>query len=103
MLLADMGADVVRVARLSGDAGASTPSELFSRGKRSVRLDLKEPDGILTLLDVTDRADVLLDAFRPGVAEQLGIGPEVCLARNPRLVYARPTRVGQTGPMVSVA
>jgi alpha-methylacyl-CoA racemase len=98
MLLADLGAEVVRVERASTGGTASPAPALFSRGKRYLELDLKDPAAVETLLEVIDRSDVLLEAFRPGVAERLGFGPDVCQARNPRLVYARQTGWGQTGP-----
>ena len=102
MMLADMGADVVRVRRPSG--GLTMPAEgsdLLHRGKRIVDLDVKaEPD---RLLDLAARADVLLDCFRPGTCERLGIGPEDCAAVNPRLIYARITGWGQDGPLASTA
>jgi len=98
MILADFGADVVRVDRV----GAST-LDLLARGKRSVALDMKQPAGVETLLRLLDRADVLIDPFRPGVMERLGAGPEVACRRNPRLVYARLTGYGQTGPYAAMA
>jgi alpha-methylacyl-CoA racemase len=100
MLLADMGADVLCVDRpvsVSSAAGALT------RGKRSVAIDLKAPGGLDALLALADRADVLIDVFRPGVAERLGFGPDVCAGRNPRLVYVRLTGFGQDGPWASKA
>ncbi|GAA3633460.1 CaiB/BaiF CoA-transferase family protein [Kineosporia mesophila] len=94
MILADLGADVVRVDRPGGlDAG-----DQVLRGRRAAELDLRSPAGRDTLLELADRADVLLEGFRPGVTERLGIGPDVCLARNPRLVYGRMTGWGRTGP-----
>jgi alpha-methylacyl-CoA racemase len=101
MMLADMGADVVRVDRATavrgGDPGAP-PADVMSRGRRSVGVDLKSDRGVDTVLRLVDGADALLEGFRPGVAERLGIGPEECLARNPRLVYGRITGWGQDGP-----
>jgi alpha-methylacyl-CoA racemase len=101
MMLADMGADVVRVDRATavrgGDPGAP-PADVMSRGRRSVGVDLKSDRGVDTVLRLVDGADALLEGFRPGVAERLGIGPEACLARNPRLVYGRITGWGQDGP-----
>ena len=104
MLLADLGADVVRVDRpgaspLFGRHG----TDLLTRGRRSVAVDLKHPDGAATVLALTERADVLLEGFRPGVVERLGLGPEPCLARNPRLVYGRMTGWGQDGPLAHTA
>ena len=103
MLLADFGAEVIRVDRMQSTLLSSGPEDPMARGKRSIRLDLKHPDGVATLLDLMDRADVLIDSFRPGVMERLGIGPEQVRARNPRLVYARLTGYGQQGPMASRA
>jgi alpha-methylacyl-CoA racemase len=106
MVLADMGAEVLRIDRASavdgadGDPATRQPDYLLYRGRRSVALDLKHPDGLATLLALTDGADVLIEGFRPGVAERLGFGPDVCLARNPRLVYGRMTGWGQEGANV---
>src|SRR6266568_1796412 len=99
MLLADMGAEVVRVDR-PGTAGWPA---LMSRGRRSVVIDLKHERGAEVVLRLVERADALLEGFRPGVAERLGIGPDACLARNPRLVYGRMTGWGQEGPMAQAA
>ena len=102
MMLADMGADVLRIDRTSGPlpVGAGT---VLDRGRRSAGIDLKNPAGVETLLRLVERADVLLEGFRPGVAERLGIGPEVCRERNPRLVYGRMTGWGQDGPLGKAA
>jgi alpha-methylacyl-CoA racemase len=96
MLLADLGADVLRVDR----PAASRPGwpTVLARGRRSVAVDLKHPDGAGVVLDLVAAADALVEGFRPGVAERLGIGPDACLARNPRLVYGRVTGWGQQGP-----
>src|SRR3954469_23190562 len=104
MLLADLGADVLRVAR-PGAARmvGSRDTDLLTRGRRSVAVDLKHPDGAATVLALAERADVLLEGFRPGVAERLGLGPGACLARNPRLVYGRMTGWGQDGPLALTA
>ncbi|WP_426567888.1 CaiB/BaiF CoA transferase family protein [Streptomyces canus] len=100
MLLADLGADVVRVDRPGGPSLAIDPAyDVTNRNKRSVIVDLKAPDGPARVLDLAARADVLIEGNRPGVAERLGVGPEVCLARNPRLVYGRMTGWGQDGPL----
>src|SRR5690606_27649249 len=102
MLLADMGADVVRVERANApERGIPTEArfEIMNRGRRSVALDLKSAEGLETLLQLADRADVLLEGYRPGVMERLGAGPDVCSARNPRLVYGRVTGYGQDGPL----
>ena len=106
MMLADMGADVVRVDRASAVRGgdpSEPPRDLLNRGRRSVGVDLKSPEGVETLLSLVKGADAMLEGFRPGVAERLGIGPEDCLARNPRLVYGRMTGWGQEGPYASAA
>jgi alpha-methylacyl-CoA racemase len=102
MMLADMGADVVRVDRLSGSGDTPESSPLL-RNRRSVALDLKTPQGRDLVLAMAEKADVLIEAFRPGVAERLGIGPEACFARNARLVYGRMTGWGQTGPLAQSA
>src|ERR1700754_3993103 len=99
MLLADLGADVLRVDRAAG-AALSAPdrdfsTELLHRGRRSVAVDLKHPDGADVVLRLADRADVLIEGFRPGVTERLGIGADVCLQRNPGLIYGRLTGYGQ--------
>lgn len=101
MMLADMGADVISVGRASSDA--PRVDRVSERGKRTVALNLKHPEGIEALLAMVSRADVLIEGFRPGVAERLGFGPEICQARNPRLVYGRMTGWGQTGPMAAAA
>ena len=92
MLLADMGAEVIRVERaqsVRGPAPDTPSSDVLLRGRRNVAIDLKHPDGAATLLDLVADADALIEGFRPGVTERLGIGPDVCLARNPRPVYGR--------------
>jgi alpha-methylacyl-CoA racemase len=122
MMLADLGADVIRVARAddvaapeaAGSPGAPGPEtdterminghrrlDLVARGRRSIGVDLKHPDGLAALLRLVDQADVLLEGFRPGVAERLGLGPDACAARNPRLVYARITGWGREGSYAS--
>ena len=106
MMLADMGADVVRVDRASAVRSGNPehpPRDLLNRGRRSVGVDLKSVGGLETVLSLVDGADAMLEGFRPGVAERLGIGPEDCLARNPRLVYGRMTGWGQEGPYASAA
>jgi alpha-methylacyl-CoA racemase len=99
-MLADMGADVVQIAR---PGAALDPNDVMLRGRRAVRFDLKQPQSRDAVLDLVERADILLEGNRPGVMEQLGLGPEVCLARNPRLVYGRMTGWGQTGPLAARA
>lgn len=110
MMLADMGAEVLVIDRKP--AGEPSPeAKLFNpgraavtrRGKRSVALDLKQPQGIATALTLIDRADALIEGFRPGVMERLGLGPDVCTARNPGLVYGRLTGWGQYGPLAQLA
>jgi alpha-methylacyl-CoA racemase len=101
MVLADLGADVVRVERPAGRAlqiGDGSAPDVVLRGRRSVAADLKSAEGRDLVLDLAERADVLLEGLRPGVAERLGVGPEECLARNPGLVYGRITGWGQDGP-----
>ena len=100
MLLADLGAEVVRIDR-PAEAGLRTAFPVLHRGRRSVAVDLKHPDGADAVLRLTDRADALIEGFRPGVTERLGLGPEVCLRRNPRLVYGRMTGWGQDGPQAA--
>ncbi len=100
MLLADLGADVVRVDRPGGPGlGIDPAHDVTNRNKRSVVVDLKAPDGPARVLDLAERADVLIEGYRPGVAERLGIGPADCHARNPALVYGRMTGWGQEGPL----
>ncbi|MEW2633666.1 CaiB/BaiF CoA-transferase family protein [Streptomyces sp. NPDC048389] len=104
MLLGDLGADVVRVDRPGGAGLAIDPAyDLTNRNKRSVLIDLKSADGPGRILDLAERADVLIEGYRPGVAERLGVGPDACLARNPRLVYGRMTGWGQQGPLAERA
>jgi alpha-methylacyl-CoA racemase len=107
MMLADLGADVIRIDRVApGDPvgpGADHATELLNRGRRSAGVDLKHPEGVALVLDLAARADALVEGFRPGVAERLGIGPAACLARNPRLVYGRMTGYGQDGPRAQTA
>ncbi|MFB7650901.1 MULTISPECIES: CaiB/BaiF CoA transferase family protein [unclassified Streptomyces] len=104
MLLADLGADVVRVDRPGGPGlGVDPAHDVTNRNKRSVLVDLKAPDGPERVLALAERADVLIEGYRPGVAERLGVGPEPCHARNPRLVYGRMTGWGQEGPLAERA
>ncbi|MFE2438531.1 CaiB/BaiF CoA transferase family protein [Streptomyces sp. NPDC059409] len=104
MLLADLGADVVRVDRPGGPGlGIDPAHDVTNRNKRSVVVDLKAPDGPARVLDLAERADVLIEGYRPGVAERLGVGPADCHARNPRLVYGRMTGWGQEGPLAQRA
>src|SRR3712207_1909537 len=102
MLLADLGADVVRIDRAGHvpPAGANIPAsgDVLVRGRRSVGVDLKHPAGVAMVLRLVETADVVLEGFRPGVAERLGLGPDDCLGRNARIVYGRMTGWGQDGP-----
>ena len=104
MLLADMGAQVLRITR----PGPTAPLQdgrfdVFARGKQSIAADLRDPAALAAVLDAVAKADALIEGFRPGVMERLGLGPDVCLARNPRLVYGRMTGWGQTGPLAHAA
>jgi alpha-methylacyl-CoA racemase len=101
MLLSDMGADVVRIDRKG--AGGGSPYDVTSRGRRSVALDLKSADDQAIALGLIGKADALIEGFRPGVMERLGLGPDAALARNPKLVYGRMTGWGQTGPLALAA
>ncbi len=103
MILADLGADVIRVERPGGQLFTGGPTDLLNRGRPSVALDLKDPAAIATVLDLVAAADVLVEGMRPGTAERLGVGPEECSARNPRLVYGRMTGWGQSGPLAKSA
>ena len=104
MMLADMGAEVLRVDRAERVTGSKGPSgDLLNRGRRSIGVNLKSPDGVALVLDLVERADGLIEGFRPGVMERLGLGPDVCLARNPKLVYGRMTGWGQDGPLAHAA
>ncbi|WP_033327156.1 CaiB/BaiF CoA transferase family protein [Streptomyces yerevanensis] len=104
MLLADLGADVVRVDRPGGAGLVINPDyDITNRNKRSVLVDLKADDGPAGVLDLVERADILIEGYRPGVAERLGVGPETCHARNPKLVYGRMTGWGQQGPLAQRA
>ena len=103
MVLADMGADVIRVERPGGGSFATGPTDLLNRGKRCICLDLKQPEGVDVVLRLVETAGALVEGFRPGVTEKLGIGPEPCLERNPRLVYGRMTGWGQAGPLAQEA
>lgn len=102
MMLADMGAEVIRVDR-SANAGVSRGIDVLARGRKSIAVDLKNPEGVETVLELIASADALIEGFRPGVMERLGLGPDVCLERNPKLVYGRMTGWGQEGPYASAA
>jgi crotonobetainyl-CoA:carnitine CoA-transferase CaiB-like acyl-CoA transferase len=110
MMLADMGAEVIVVERktASDAAAAAGPNDMnkhmfFNRGKKSIGVDMKSPEGVEAVLKFIEGADVLLEGFRPGVMERLGLGPDVCLERNPKLVYGRMTGWGQYGPLAKAA
>lgn len=106
MLLADLGADVIRIDRLEDSGlGLAVPPrfDVHGRGRRSAAIDLKQPAGREAVLRLVQQADVLLEGFRPGVVERLGLGPDLCLALQPRLVYGRMTGFGQTGPLAAAA
>lgn len=108
MMLADMGAQVIRIDRIpSGGAGAFAAmmrsDGVVDRGRRSIAINLKDPRGTETVLKLVERADILIEGFRPGVTEKLGLGPAACFERNPRLVYGRVTGWGQTGPLAHSA
>ena len=103
MMLADMGATVIRVDRASAQPAEAAPVDTLLRNRRSIALNLKSPAGTAALLRLIDGADALIEGFRPGVAERLGVGPEVCIARNPKLVYGRMTGWGQSGPLAQSA
>ena len=101
MLLSDLGADVVRIDRKG--QGRGSPADVTARGRRSVGLDLKNPQAIETCLKLLESADAVFEGFRPGVMERLGLGPDVVLKRNPKIVYGRMTGWGQTGPYANAA
>jgi len=109
MMLADMGAEVIRIERkLDPNATGPYPvlgtaCDVLARGRRSIALDLKQPRARLLLLDLAAKADALMEGFRPGVMERLGLGPDACMERNPKLVYGRVTGWGQTGPLAQAA
>jgi alpha-methylacyl-CoA racemase len=106
MMLADLGADVLRIDRAAAVRSALPDkplSDVLARGRRSIGVDLKNPEGVELVLKLIEKADVLTEGFRPGVMERLGLGPDVCLKRNPKLVYGRMTGFGQEGPMAQAA
>ena len=106
MLLSDLGAEVIRIDRLHPGAPVldiEPHRDVVLRGRRSIMVDLKQPGGLAVLLALVDKADGLIEGFRPGVAERMGFGPAVCLARNPGLVFGRMTGYGQTGPLAQSA
>lgn len=104
MLLADLGAEVIRIDRTQGGMSmGANPADITGRGRRSIAIDLKQPEGIEAALRLIETADVLVEGFRPGVMEKNGLGPDICLQRNPRLVYGRMTGWGQDGPLAAAA
>jgi alpha-methylacyl-CoA racemase len=106
MMLSDMGAEVVRIDRadrVRGGDPENPPKDILARGRRSVAVDLKNPQGVEVVLAMVEKADVLIEGFRPGVMERLGLGPEICLARNPGIVFGRMTGWGQEGPLAHAA
>jgi len=106
MMLADMGAEVIRVDRAANvpeDPDGPAPLDILARGRRSIGVDLKHPDGVATVLRLVESAHGLIEGFRPGVTERLGLGPDECLAVNPGLVYGRMTGWGQEGPLAHAA
>src|SRR5919206_3602325 len=109
MLLSDMEAEVIRVARAAnagrdiGREGEDPRFGLLQRGRRNIAVDLKNPDAVAAVLRLIGRADALVEGFRPGVMERLGLGPDLCLQRNPELVYGRMTGWGQDGPIAHIA
>ena len=102
MMLSDLGAEVIRVDRLS-HKGTGHRANVLNRGRKSIAVDLKNPRGVETTLRLIEQADVVLEGFRPGVMERLGLGPEECLSVNPRLIFGRMTGWGQTGPLSQAA
>jgi len=107
MLLSDLGAEVIRIDRVApidrGELNFDPSFDLLNRGRRSLAVDLKQPQGVELVLRLVETADALVERFRPGVAERLGLGPKTCRARNRKLVYGRMTGWGQDGPLASAA
>ena len=103
MLLADMGAEVLSIARPEKTAADNASFDVFSRGKQTLRADLRDPTALAAVLEIIAKSDALIEGFRPGVMERLGLGPDACLALNARLVYGRMTGWGQTGPLAHAA
>lgn len=103
MMLSDMGADVIRIERKGHVARTEPKYDVMMRNRRSVSIDLRKPEGVAAVLKIVEQVDALQEGFRPGVMEKLGLGPDVCLERNPRLVYGRMTGWGQEGPLAKVA
>ncbi len=103
MMLADMGAEIIRIDRSSAAGKPANPADILARGRRSIAVDLKSAEGVETVLKLIETADILIEGFRPGVTERLGISPDICHDRNDQLIYGRMTGWGQTGPMANVA
>jgi len=103
MMLSDMGADIVRVERKGGLSLTDPKFMVYTRNRRSIFIDMRKPEGVATVLKMVEQVDALQEGFRPGVMEKLGLGPDVCLARNPKLVYGRMTGFGQEGPLAKAA
>jgi alpha-methylacyl-CoA racemase len=103
MMLSDMGAEVVRVNRAGAQTGIAMGKDVLARGRRAIAVDLKRPEGVGIVLRLCEKSDALFEGFRPGVTEKLGLGPEQCMARNPKLVYGRMTGWGQEGPLAMAA
>src|SRR5436305_10003409 len=106
LMLSDMGADIVRIDKANDvkpESFGKQNREPLYRGRRSIGVNLKNPEGVETVLKLVEQADALFEGYRPGVTERLGLGPDVCLARNPKLVYGRMTGWGQEGPMAQAA
>ncbi len=101
MMLSDMGADVIRVDRIAGEP--RRPRDVLARNRRSIAIDLKKPEGVELVLRLCEQCNALFEGFRPGVTERMGLGPEDCMARNPKLVYGRMTGWGQEGPLAQAA
>jgi alpha-methylacyl-CoA racemase len=103
MMLADMGAEVIRVDRPGGNPSAAGGHDILFRNRKSIAVNLKDSQGVETILKLCESADAIFEGYRPGVAERLGVGPEQCMARNEKLVYGRMTGWGQTGPLAQTA
>jgi len=103
MMLSDMGAEVIRVERKGYESLVEWKYDVLSRNRRSIMVDLMKPEGVETVLKLVEQSDGLQEGFRPGVMEKLGLGPDVCLKRNPKLVYGRMTGWGQEGPLANAA
>ncbi len=101
MMLSDMGAEVIRVDRIAGEP--RRPRDILARNRRSIAIDLKKPEGVELVLRLCEQCNALFEGFRPGVTERMGLGPEDCMARNPKLVYGRMTGWGQEGPLAQAA